>query len=138
MATIQKLIPLVASSAILLAVDGLYLNNIGIATFKKNVELIQKSPLEWNMYGALLSYVCVISVLYYFIISQHKPVLDAFLLGILLYGTFDMTNISIFKQIQVYVAYNIHIFFYIFFLNILHIYILNYKIFIIQQQEDLV
>jgi uncharacterized membrane protein len=98
MATIQKLIPLVASSAILLAVDGLYLNNIGIATFKKNVELIQKSPLEWNMYGALLSYVCVISVLYYFIISQHKPVLDAFLLGILLYGTFDMTNISIFKQ----------------------------------------
>ena len=98
MATIQKLIPLVASSAILLAVDGLYLNNIGIATFKKNVELIQKSPLEWTMYGALLSYVCVISVLYYFIISQHKPVLDAFLLGILLYGTFDMTNISIFKQ----------------------------------------
>jgi uncharacterized membrane protein len=98
MATIQKLIPLVASSAILLAVDGLYLNNIGIATFKKNVELIQKSSLELNMYGALLSYVCVISVLYYFIISQHKPVLDAFLLGILLYGTFDMTNISMFKQ----------------------------------------
>jgi len=98
MATIQKLIPLVASSAILLAVDGLYLNNIGIATFKKNVELIQKSPLEFNMYGALLSYVCIIGVLYYFIISQHKPVLDAFLLGILLYGTFDMTNISIFKQ----------------------------------------
>jgi uncharacterized membrane protein len=98
MATIQKLIPLVASSAILLAVDGLYLNNIGIATFKKNVELIQKSPLELNMYGALLSYVCVISVLYYSIISQHKPVLDAFLLGILLYGTFDMTNISMFKQ----------------------------------------
>jgi len=98
MATIQKLIPLVASSAILLAVDGLYLNNIGITIFKKNVELIQKSPLELNMYGALLSYVCVIGVLYYFIISQHKPVLDAFLLGILLYGTFDMTNISMFKQ----------------------------------------
>jgi uncharacterized membrane protein len=98
MATFRKLIPLVASSAILLAVDGLYLYNIGITTFKKNVELIQKSPLELNVYGALLSYVCVISVLYYFIISQHKPVLDAFLLGILLYGTFDMTNISMFKQ----------------------------------------
>ena len=98
MATFRKLIPLVASSAILLAVDGLYLYNIGITTFKKNVELIQKSHLELNVYGALLSYVCVISVLYYFIISQHKPVLDAFLLGILLYGTFDMTNISMFKQ----------------------------------------
>ena len=98
MATFRKLIPLVASSVILLAVDGLYLYNIGITTFKKNVELIQKSPLELNVYGALLSYVCVISVLYYFIISQHKPVLDAFLLGILLYGTFDMTNISMFKQ----------------------------------------
>lgn len=98
MATFRKLIPLVASSAILLAVDGLYLYNIGITTFKKNVELIQKSPLELNVYGALLSYVCVIGVLYYFIISQHKPIFDAFLLGILLYGTFDMTNISMFKQ----------------------------------------
>ena len=93
-----RFIPLFTSSAILLAVDTLYLYNIGMTTFQKNVQLIQKMPLELNIYGALLSYVCVIGVLYYFIISQRKPVFDAFLLGIFLYGTFDMTNLAIFKK----------------------------------------
>ena len=94
----QKLIPFLTSSAILLIVDVLYLYNIGMNTFQKNVQLIQKSPLELNVYGALLSYVCVIGILYYFIISQNKPVFDAFLLGIFLYGTFDMTNLAMFTK----------------------------------------
>ena len=76
----QKLVPFLTSSAILLTVDGLYLYNIGMTVFQKNVELIQKSPLELNVYGALLSYICVIGILYYFIIAQRKPVIDAFLL----------------------------------------------------------
>lgn len=95
---LKRLIPLFTSSGILLAVDTLYLYNIGMTTFQKNVQLIQKMPLELNIYGALLSYVCVIGILYYFIISQRKPVFDAFLLGIFLYGTFDMTNLAIFKK----------------------------------------
>ena len=96
--TFQKLIPFITSSAILLTVDVLYLYNIGMLSFKKNVELIQKSPLELNVYGALLSYVCVIGIFYYFIISQNKSIFDAFLLGIFLYGTFDLTNLAMFKQ----------------------------------------
>jgi len=94
----KPFIPFFTSSAILLAIDTLYLYNIGMTTFQKNVQLIQKMPLELNIYGALLSYVCVIGILYYFIISQRKPVFDAFLLGIFLYGTFDMTNLAIFKK----------------------------------------
>ena len=96
--TFQKLIPFITSSAILLTVDVLYLYNIGMLGFTKNVELIQKSPLELNVYGALLSYVCVIGIFYYFIISQNKSIFDAFLLGIFLYGTFDLTNLAMFKQ----------------------------------------
>ena len=95
---IRKLIPFLTSSAILLTVDVLYLYNFGMKTFQKNVQLIQKSPLELNVYGALLSYICVIGILYYFIISQNKPVFDAFLLGIFLYGTFDMTNLAMFTK----------------------------------------
>jgi uncharacterized membrane protein len=94
----KKLIPFLTSSAILLTVDIIYLYNVGMTTFQKNVQVIQGSPLELNIYGALLSYVCVIGVLYYFIISQHKSILDAFLLGIFLYGTFDMTNLAMFKK----------------------------------------
>jgi uncharacterized membrane protein len=94
----KQFIPFLTSSAILLTVDVLYLYNVGMKTFQNNVQLIQKSPLELNVYGALLSYICVVGVLYYFIISQRKPVTDAFLLGIFLYGTFDMTNLAMFKK----------------------------------------
>ena len=97
---IRKLIPFLTSSAILLTVDVLYLYNFGMKTFQKNVQLIQKTPIELNVYGALLSYICVIGILYYFIISQNKPVFDAFLLGIFLYGTFDMTNLAMFTKYE--------------------------------------
>jgi uncharacterized membrane protein len=97
---IRKLIPFLTSSAILLTVDVLYLYNFGMKIFQKNVQLIQKTPIELNVYGALLSYICVIGILYYFIISQNKPIFDAFLLGIFLYGTFDMTNLAMFTKYE--------------------------------------
>jgi len=95
---LKQFVLLLTSSAILLIVDVLYLYNIGMKTFQKNVLLIQKTPLELNIYGALLSYMCVIGVLYYFIISQHRSILDAFLLGVFVYGTFDMTNKAMFTK----------------------------------------
>ena len=32
--------------------------------------------------------------LYYFIVKDKKPVLDAFLLGLLVYGVYDLTNLG--------------------------------------------
>ena len=94
----KKLILFFVSSALLLVIDGLYLYNIGISIFKANVELIQNTPLKANVYGAILSYVCVIGALNYFIILQNKSPLDAFILGIFLYGVFDMTNFAMFTK----------------------------------------
>ena len=94
----KKLILFFVSSALLLVIDGLYLYNIGISIFKANVELIQNAPLKANVYGAILSYVCVIGALNYFIILQNKSPLDAFILGIFLYGVFDMTNFAMFTK----------------------------------------
>jgi len=94
----KKLILFFVSSALLLVVDGVYLYNIGISIFKANVELIQNAPLKANVYGAILSYVCVIGALNYFIILQNKSPLDAFILGIFLYGVFDMTNFAMFTK----------------------------------------
>jgi uncharacterized membrane protein len=94
----KKLILFFVSSALLLVIDGLYLYNIGIPIFKANVELIQNAPLKANVYGAILSYVCVIGALNYFIILQNKSPFDAFILGIFLYGVFDMTNFAMFTK----------------------------------------
>ena len=94
----KKLVLFLISSAVLLVVDGLYLYNIGMSTFKSNVELIQNAPLKANVYGAILSYVCVVGAFNYFIILQNKSHLDAFILGVFLYGVFDMTNITMFTK----------------------------------------
>jgi uncharacterized membrane protein len=94
----KKLILFFVSSALLLVVDGLYLYNIGMSIFQSNVELIQNAPLKANVYGAILSYVCVIGAFNYFIILQNKSPLDAFILGVFLYGVFDMTNITMFTK----------------------------------------
>ena len=94
----KKLILFLVSSAVLLVVDGLYLYNIGISIFKSNVELIQNAPLKPNVYGAILSYVWVIGVFNYFIVLQNKSPIDAFILGVFLYGVFDMTNLAMFTK----------------------------------------
>ena len=94
----KKLILFFVSSAVLLVVDGLYLYNIGMSIFQSNVELIQNAPLKANVYGAILSYVCVIGAFNYFIILQNKSPLDAFILGVFLYGVFDMTNLAMFTN----------------------------------------
>ena len=94
----NKLVVFLISSAILLVVDGLYLYHVGVSIFKANVELIQNTPLKANVHGAVLSYVCVIGALNYFIILQNKSPLDAFILGIFLYGVFDMTNVAMFTK----------------------------------------
>jgi hypothetical protein len=94
----KKLVLFFVSSAVLLVIDGLYLYNIGMSTFQSNVELIQKAPLKANVYGAILSYVCVIGAFNYFIIMENKSPLDAFILGVFLYGVFDMTNITMFTK----------------------------------------
>jgi len=94
----KKLILFFLSSAVLLVVDGLYLYNIGMSIFQSNVELIQNAPLKANVYGAILSYVCVIGAFNYFIILQNKSPLDAFILGVSLYGVFDMTNLTMFTK----------------------------------------
>lgn len=94
----KKLVLFFVSSVVLLVIDGLYLYNIGMSTFQSNVELIQKAPLKANVYGAILSYVCVVGAFNYFIILQNKSPLDAFILGVFLYGVFDMTNITMFTK----------------------------------------
>lgn len=82
----------------MLALDSLYLSNIGGHLFAKMVKGIQKEDMKINMFGAIGSYILLILVLYKFIILERKSPTDAFLLGLCIYGIFDLTNIAIFKN----------------------------------------
>ena len=85
----------------MLALDSLYLSNIGGHLFAKMVNKIQKEDMKLNVFGAIGSYILLILVLYKFIILEKKTPSDAFLLGFCIYGIFDLTNIAIFKNYQI-------------------------------------
>ena len=82
----------------MLALDSVYLSNIGGHLFAKMVKGIQKDEMKINIFGAIGSYLLLILVLYKFIIVERKSQSDAFLLGFCIYGVFDFTNIAIFKN----------------------------------------
>ena len=51
-----------------------------------------------NILGSLLSYVFVVLPLYWFIIKENRSNLDAFILGISLYGLYEYTNLALLKN----------------------------------------
>lgn len=82
---------------LLLLIDLIYLSLFG-KEFKNLVSKIQKKPFTVNILGAIGSYLFIAAALYYFVIKDKRPIFDAFLLGIFLYGVFDFTNLAIFKD----------------------------------------
>jgi uncharacterized membrane protein len=81
----------------LLILDGLYIG-IQYASLKKIYEGIQKTQLNINFIGAFLCYIALVFLLYYFILSKKKKILDAFLLGVAVYAVYETTNYSTFTK----------------------------------------
>ena len=89
---------------IALILDSIYLNTTK-KYFDKLIHKIQGDNLIVNMKGAIISYSLIIFSLYYFIIKDKKEPIDAFFLGLSIYGIFDGTNIAIFKDYDSNIAY---------------------------------
>jgi uncharacterized membrane protein len=84
---------------LLLIIDSIWV--IGANSIHKNVvNKVQKSPLEVNLIAAVLFYVLASFGYILFIRKLAKDAKSAFLygfmLGLLMYGTFDLTNKAIF------------------------------------------
>lgn len=88
---------LLFSAAILLALDFIYLN-MTKSTFETQVVKIQRVVMKVKIIPAALCYLLLVIGLNYFILRTHRPVLEAFLLGFIIYGVFDTTNLAIFKK----------------------------------------
>lgn len=56
------------------------------------IKLVQGVPSTFKFSGAVGCYVCLIFILYYFIIKTHASILEAFLLGASVYGVYEFTN----------------------------------------------
>ena len=88
---------LLLSAIIFVTLDYFYLNLIK-SYFGKQVQSVQGSPLKINFLGAIICYILLIFGINYFIIKPKRSVQDAFLLGLVIYGVFETTNITLFSN----------------------------------------
>ena len=69
-----------------------------IGYFNKVVKQIQGEKIQFKIVGAILCYILLIYGINYFIIDQKKPLSDAFILGVVIYGVYETTTYAIFKN----------------------------------------
>jgi uncharacterized membrane protein len=85
------------SAIIFVTLDYFYLGLMR-GYFENQVKIIQGTPLKMNLLGAIICYIFLISGLNYFIIKPNKSIQDAFLLGLVIYGVFETTNLALFQK----------------------------------------
>jgi uncharacterized membrane protein len=88
---------LLLSAIIFVVIDFFYLNLIK-DYFSNQIKLIQGSPIKLNYLATIICYIFLIFGLNYFIIKPNNSVQDAFLLGIVIYGVFETTNMALFSK----------------------------------------
>lgn len=79
---------------LILVIDCSYLYGIR-NIFSKQIMDVQNSPLQMDFLAAVLCYVLIVFGLYYFIIREKKSVFEAFMLGIIIYGIYELTTKAI-------------------------------------------
>ncbi len=72
--------------------------------WNNQIQLIQHSPLTIRLSSAILCYILMVWAIYQFVIKPNHPWYYAALLGLVMYGVFDLTNLSIFKDYKWSVA----------------------------------
>ena len=88
----------------LLVLDTIYLSFIGKPLFEKMIKNITKKNPSYNIVGILGSYFFLLLGLQYFIINKNMTPNDAFILGLVIYGVFDMTNLALFDGYDIKIA----------------------------------
>jgi uncharacterized membrane protein len=88
----------------LISIDSVYLYFVGKPSFETTIKNITSSEMKINLFGAVMSYIFLLIGIKYFIIDQKRTPEEAFLLGLVIYGVFDMTNLAIFDKYSINVA----------------------------------
>jgi len=91
------IIEIIKLSLIVLLVDSVFLFSI-YKMFNEQVTKVQGSPIQVNIFGAIMSYIFIVLPLYWFIIKEKKSNIDAFILGISLYGLYEYTTLGVLKN----------------------------------------
>ena len=84
---------------LLLFLDFLWIS-VTNSMHQAQVSAVQHAPLEFDWVAGILFYVVAAVAFHVFIKNSRTPIWHAFLLGLCMYATFDLTNKAIFKDFQ--------------------------------------
>lgn len=82
---------------LLIIIDGIFLWVMS-GHFHAVIKQVQHSRMELRPIYAIACYVFMVVVLYKFIIKPRKSPMDAFVLGVCVYGIYETTNLAILKD----------------------------------------
>ena len=88
---------LIITAIIMLLLDAIYLSTFS-KFFNDVVTKVQGSKIRFNILGAIFCYMFLIFGLNYFIISHKRTLIDAFILGIVIYGVYETTTYALLKD----------------------------------------
>jgi uncharacterized membrane protein len=97
------MIEFLLTAILFILLDGVYLNLIK-NYFNQQIKDIQGSPMQVNYMAAAITYAFLIYGLNYFIIQKKRSVGDAATLGLVIYGVYEFTNLSIIKNWHILTA----------------------------------
>ena len=89
-------------SIIVLIIDYVYLSNIAAKPFMDMVEKIQNEKSIVKYSSAAFTYALLILAIYKF--TPNLNYLDTFILGFIIYGVFDFTNMALFNKYDLKIA----------------------------------
>lgn len=95
------MIQYLVAAIIFVILDGIYLNLIK-GYFNKQIKNIQGSDIKINIIATGITYIILIFGLNYFIIRRNRSVQDAALLGFIIYGVYEFTNMALFKNWSIF------------------------------------
>lgn len=98
----KDVITVLVSAVVLVGVDFFYLSSTS-KFFNNIVKNIQGKEIQFKMLGAVICYVFLVLGLNYFVLLDKKlgkkeKIFKAFMLGLIIYGVFESTNLAIFTN----------------------------------------
>jgi|TARA_Y100000389_G_C17461788_1_gene522331 uncharacterized membrane protein len=81
----------------LLCLDAIYFSVVG-SYFSSMIKTIQKESLQIKPISFIITYLLMLFGLYTIILSKKRSPYEAFILGLLVYGVFELTNYTIFRK----------------------------------------
>ena len=91
------LVKIITTIFILILLDSIYFY-VNKDFFSKQILDVQGRPVSLNVFAAFLCYITLALGINYFILREKKSLLDAFLLGVVIYAVYETTNKATFKK----------------------------------------